>query len=583
MILKKLYLDPPIFEPVEFKLGINYIFGAKDTNDAKESLNTIGKSTFLDLINFALGADFGTRNPRLKIAFDKKIINETTVFLDFEIDSVLYTIKRSFKENKKIWISTNKEPYQVFSNSRVKEYLYELIFKRSYTGIQNPVWYRTLISFFIKIQQKKKQNFDDPLLFVKGQSENNLIPLHLFLLGIDNTITLKINELENAIKEAAIAEKEVNKMLEEHGAAIVTDAHINALNVEIESIGKNLSLNQIPEFSGADAEKINSLFAEIKNIESNILFNKNLLLSYTEKILDPVSFNATHIERLYNEVNELLAGNVTKTLTDTIDFQRQLINSRIEFFKEAIEELTQLIAEDELTLKTKRENYNNLAKLSNSSDVYENTKNAYGIFVEKNILLAKLLKEMEMLQGLHERKKSFELEKKIIENNISSFKKDNGRNEFEITRMIKSIYEFLYPERENREFFSFVSSSRSKSKIKLNILHGSDSNSKGKGQASVIIYDLAVLFRAIENNLKMPRFLIHDGLLDGMDKAQFIKLIEFLNYKKEEGYKFQYILTLNEEGTLPQNFGKSDLVNPDTIIKQAILVLKPNKKLLGVF
>jgi len=48
---------------------------------------------------------------------------------------------------------------------------------------------------------------------------------------------------------------------------------------------------------------------------------------------------------------------------------------------------------------------------------------------------------------------------------------------------------------------------------------------------------------------------------------------------KEEGLKFQYILALNEEGTLTANFGDSDLLNPDKIAAEAILVLTPNNKL----
>jgi len=66
-----------------------------------------------------------------------------------------------------------------------------------------------------------------------------------------------------------------------------------------------------------------------------------------------------------------------------------------------------------------------------------------------------------------------------------------------------------------------------------------------------------------------------------MDKTHFIELVKYLEEKKLQKYEFQYILTLNEEGTLTDNFGDADEVNPKKIEKEAVLVLTPNKLLFG--
>ncbi|MBU0473119.1 MAG: DUF2326 domain-containing protein [Bacteroidetes bacterium] len=91
--------------------------------------------------------------------------------------------------------------------------------------------------------------------------------------------------------------------------------------------------------------------------------------------------------------------------------------------------------------------------------------------------------------------------------------------------------------------------------------------------------DLSILFHAIDNNIKMPRFLIHDGIFDGMDKAHFISVIKYLDEQKSLGKKFQYILALNEEGDLKDNFGDADLVTTQKIEDEAILTLTPSKHL----
>ena len=57
MLLNKLYSEPlGLFsKTVEFKNGVNFIFAKKDkSSDAKKSLNGVGKSLFLNFLDYAL-------------------------------------------------------------------------------------------------------------------------------------------------------------------------------------------------------------------------------------------------------------------------------------------------------------------------------------------------------------------------------------------------------------------------------------------------------------------------------------------------------------------------------------------------
>ncbi|HLP61147.1 MAG TPA: hypothetical protein VK186_20060 [Candidatus Deferrimicrobium sp.] len=68
------------------------------------------------------------------------------------------------------------------------------------------------------------------------------------------------------------------------------------------------------------------------------------------------------------------------------------------------------------------------------------------------------------------------------------------------------------------------------------------------------------------------------------EPVEFVKRInQFLEEQKLQGKEFQYIMTYNEEGTLTDNFGKADLVTTKKIEAEAILVLTPERKLLGEF
>ena len=52
MKLRKLYSEPPIFDPITFYDGLNIILG--DKNNTKDKTNGVGKSLAIDFINFCL-------------------------------------------------------------------------------------------------------------------------------------------------------------------------------------------------------------------------------------------------------------------------------------------------------------------------------------------------------------------------------------------------------------------------------------------------------------------------------------------------------------------------------------------------
>jgi len=84
---------------------------------------------------------------------------------------------------------------------------------------------------------------------------------------------------------------------------------------------------------------------------------------------------------------------------------------------------------------------------------------------------------------------------------------------------------------------------------------------------------------SINNNYNAPRFIIHDGIFDGIDKLQFVDVVKFLNKQQERGLKFQYIVALNEEGVLTDKLDPDKIAEHKKIIQEAILKLTPDKPL----
>ena len=139
-----------------------------------------------------------------------------------------------------------------------------------------------------------------------------------------------------------------------------------------------------------------------------------------------------------------------------------------------------------------------------------------------------------------------------------------------------SIYNFVFGERNNNNGFSLTAST-TEEKLKIEILPD-EIYSHGKNQGRTLVYDLAVLFNMIDKNLKGPRFLIHDGIFDSLDTSHFINLYNFCEQKKEEGYDFQYIVTLNQSDSIDHSYG---YISEEEILKKTALTISAKEKLLG--
>ncbi len=205
MLLKRLYSEPPgLFrsgkpehpDTVLFKEGFNFIFGKKDSSESKEPLNGIGKSTLADLIDFCLLADFNAKNKRLYK--EKSRLEGYKIVLEFEVNHIDYIIKRSTTDkNIEFGVLYQEEEIPL---KDVKTKLFQVIFNNpDYEGVADEKWFRSLLSFFLKIHKKKKGEFVDPVNFLtQSNSMSEINQYHFFLLGLHNKLICKNFESSNA-------------------------------------------------------------------------------------------------------------------------------------------------------------------------------------------------------------------------------------------------------------------------------------------------------------------------------------------------------------------------------------------------
>ncbi|MCK5029215.1 MAG: DUF2326 domain-containing protein [Bacteroidales bacterium] len=585
MILNKLYSEPiGLFETAKFKNGVNFIFAKKDkNNDTRKSLNGVGKSLLLNFLDYAL---LSSKTKHIVSAITNNDIQHYTIILEFKIQNSDYIIKRSLKEsNKNIVVGKINDPISFESIKEAKEYLCDLIFKNEdYKGKYHNSWLRKLLPFFIKKQEnpKTKVNFLDPINFSRPP-EMELVPYHLFFLGIDNSLFWKNFDIKSDLKSKIGALKEIK--------SIITDTYnlndipqaenkIDRLKGDIQEYEKNIEKFQLAKQYQDIEEESNKLTIKIKDLWYKNHLDRNKIKSYKESYELGDSIKTLKIKKLYSEANELLAKNIKKTLDDAVLFRKNIANSRREFLSSEIENIEKEIKERKDKIDNFESERAELFEFLVAKDAIKDLSEAYLNLSKKRDKLNDLEGKIKLYQDLNSEKTEREAAIAKLYSEITNFIQEIKDDISTFRNIFFEVHNAIYPENKDKSYgFTFEPNNRTDSKVKMEVFLPADL-STGKNSAKTLIYDISVLFHAIEKNINLPHFLIHDGIFDHMDKAHFIATYEYLE-NKAKTKNFQYILTVNEEGTLSDNFGNADKVNPQKIEEEAILILTPLNKLLN--
>jgi uncharacterized protein YydD (DUF2326 family) len=585
MFLKKLYSEPSkLFQPVKFKNGINFIFGKKHTaKDTKESLNGIGKSTLLDLIDFCLLSDFSSKNTRLYK--ERKRLTAHKIVLEFEIQGIHYLIKRTVDKPRDIEFGLFSETPKVIKIDDLKEKLFDLIFDNpDYRGKLDSSWYRKMMLFFLKIHKRQRGQFLDPIKYLSSDAgkEIELNQYHFFLLGIDNTLLCKNYDAQQGVSDRNTAIREVKRLVENNYQINMknVDSEINKLERTISKIKKIIESFQLAEQYDDVEARANLLTRQIKELSAQNFWDNKKIETYQESfelkdILDTRKIN--QVKKLYSETNVLLGEKIAKSLAEAVQFRKQLASSREEFLTEEINALQTAIEKRRAKIEKLDEERAQLFLFLDSKKALKDLTGAFYNLAATKTKLSELESKVKTYHDLLKEKADWELRDKEINREILEYVDIIKPQISNFSEMLSSVYNSIYPKNQDNLFFSVSSKSRSNAKLSININFETE-ESKGQNRGRTLVYDIAVLLHTIKSNLNCPRFLIHDGLFDGMDKAHFIELYDFIENTLSQKIQFQYIMTLNEEGTLNQNFGDFEKINTDKIEAEAITVLTPVNK-----
>lgn len=329
---------------IEFKDGLNIVLGDK------MSTNSIGKSTALLLVDFAMGGDAYTDLASELI----KAVGHHSIGMTYKFDGQFYRFVRFTKEPSKVFEAD--ENYISGESQNLNTYTDWL--KSKYEISKLPGSWRSLVGLYSRIWGKKNDDVDKPLKQHASDSDNNsvnqLVKLFNYYHRIESAeLSLKnaketkdaLNSAfrKNVIKKISKREFDSNKLI------------ISTLDKEIEDIKENLlkfamNLEEIYSKELIELREEKRIIIEEKYLSVNK--RKRLQLSLSDRLrVDNRQFERLKlffenvnidklkdIESFHVKISKILRIQIEASIKE-VDIKIEEVDSRLKVVDEKIDKL----------------------------------------------------------------------------------------------------------------------------------------------------------------------------------------------------------------------------------------------------
>ncbi len=347
---------------VYFQKGLNCVVGADD------ALNSIGKSSFLMIVDFCFGGNsYGDKESDVR-----ENVGDHSVFFAFEFDGIEYHFRRDTSDPGHYF-----ECDASYNSIGEKKPIGELcsFLKDQYFGTSATKSFRALVEGFSRVYGKDNYDVKKPLKTYKNDSQDeNGIGVLIDLFGKSSVVAesfKKVSEAKSAKKAMDAAQKynivyspiktassleaakeeikrlqsEIDSLIKsQNQASIAIDETLSQKDIDLKSEQiclfrerKSLSiqLKTMQDMTGdsllmseEDRLKISSLFPEInlRSLEEIDEFQRRLSQNVNQEVnsqKEELSKRINDIQKRLDEINEALASNnvsprIPKSFLDTL-------------------------------------------------------------------------------------------------------------------------------------------------------------------------------------------------------------------------------------------------------------------------
>lgn len=573
VLLKEIFSETNLFDPVEFHGGINIIQGSyTKPKEELSDLNGIGKSTLVRLVDFALLSESS------KGSFDIKkygFLDKHSVTLVFEREQKEYRIRREFSNARKPRFMEPDGRFIAYDDVDLRKILGGMFFSGDdYDGVVDNTWFRTLIRFFIKddINHFERR---DPLKFSSGFTGRfESYFYNLFLLDLPNKGVFEFNSAKNR-KE--VLSKQKRKLIERISEE--TGRQIDEIRSEVVNLDSKIRAfeNSISEFQFLETYK--DIEKEIIRLSKDISVYLRDLNQLERKLLEirrsyafDFEFDKSKVIKLYTEISTLHGDTIERKLEEVIEFRERLRENRKKFLSERETEISARINENQENLATLEHQRSSLYKMLDQQEALDSVKATYTLLISERTKKERILGQVSEIDKLddHIIKINEEITKIIsqISGEFSEVKeKINDIHELYLEVVGKAIF---VDEEETNATFDIRPDSAINSPLKIS-LDVPKSGALGKSRFKILAYDLTVFLNLVSSGRNLPQFLIHDGVFHGIDVKILVRILNYIHSEFIKNSRLQYIITTNEHETnIPNDraglYGKYDFEFGEAVI-----------------
>ena len=524
--------------------GVSFIL---DT-DSKigKSGNSIGKSTFVKIIDLCLGANDNSKiykdketgdDETIKAFLSEKKINATLTIIDN--NGIQHSFRRGFYNKAPFYIDGSK----IKSLTSYKEKLRELIFKDC-----TNITFRNLIPFFIRLDASENKMFS--YLDYTGVSDLDYREYYDYFLGVSKGGNRY--ELKKKIKSK---EKDQDNILKRYKAKKMDDLSklIQEKEEKILQLSASVKSNEVVtgfnnENKNSDLEShINQLTQEFSDVSSEIRVYEDKIAEEKENIGD---IDKSALEMLYQDAKTALPK-LKIVFSDFISFHNAMANNRIVRYKTIIDQLNKKIESVKADLAIAKKEY---------ADKFIDYK--YSINDVSNSKVDDLVTMKVDIEELKRDKDRYERDTKEIEalnKQIEQSKADDD----ELAKVQERINGY-FKDITAKVLEDSISLKFNEKKFPISIESGNKGSGDKKALASCFVFSMIRLFEYFNRDL--PQFMIQDSI-ERISEATLKNLFDYVNNSD-----IQYIIPVLRD--------KIKLVGIDE--KRVVLELSHKEKLFKI-
>ena len=330
----------PGFKELVFRPGFNVLVADKtDMSTDRQTRNRAGKSSLLEVIHFALGANLEAesifKNPRLA---------ESEFGLEFDLNAQRVIAQRSGAEPNKVFVeaaNTDDSPIRPKGGKQIGRYLsladWRLLLGTEWFGLDelgtagaegNAPTFRSLLPYFVR--RESNGGMREPVRQTEDQNEWNQQVSISYLLGLDWTLAQKFEHVRRQEK----ALKDLKKIAREGalGTFIPKSGELKTQLVlaeeQAEVVRRTLETFEVlAEYRDLEREA-SHLTLVLNGLADENTIDEQLISTMEAALQDEKPPAEADLERVYAEVRVTLPDAVRKRLEDVREFHRSIVSNR---------------------------------------------------------------------------------------------------------------------------------------------------------------------------------------------------------------------------------------------------------------